>query len=646
MGGEYGRDVGPDTGYTPIEDYGIIGNCRTGALVSKEGSLDWLCLPRFDSPSVFARILDRRKGGRFWVTPTEEHGVRRRYVGPTAVLETTFTTETGELVLTDLMPVSSEERKKIRPWPDHHVLRRLECTRGHVEVEAGWQPRPGYGRKKTRVTGHGALGFWCQTGAQSMALVTDLPLEVSEDGYGAQGTATLQEGDVRWLSFTWQWGAPAILLPLGAYADALVQEALDWWGNWSAQLDYYGPYRDAVLRSALTLKLLTYAPSGAVVAALTTSLPEVPGGQRNWDYRYCWLRDSSWMLRALYELGYKEEAHAFYEWIDYATRITAPELRTMYDIHGGSNLSEHELEHLEGYRCSRPVNVGNGAQNQLQLDVYGEVMAAAYEYVKHGGSLDNADRGLLTGIGEVVHRRWREGDDGIWEVRGPRRNHTYSKVMCWTALDRLVRLKEEGVLEEDVPLETYRKTLDEIRNQIEERGVDPELDCYVGTYDETLVDTSLLRIPTTGYVKATDDRFRRTYDHILSSLDAGRGLLYRYSKEFDDLPGREGAFDLCAFWAVECKALAGRVDEAREHFEQLLHQANDLGLYSEEMDPETGAFLGNFPQAFTHIGLINAAVTIEACRPGGESDEWSPWEHASAPEGEEARRGRRALEGS
>ena len=349
MGGEYGRDVGPDTGFTPIEDYGIIGNCRTGALVSKEGSLDWLCLPRFDSASVFARLLDRRKGGRFWVRPTGEHGVRRRYVGPTAVLETTFTTETGELVLTDLMPVSSEERKKIRPWPDHHVLRRLECTRGHVEVEAGWQPRPDYGREKTRVTGHGALGFWCQTGAQSMALVTDLPLEVSDDGYGAQGTATLQEGDVRWLSFTCSgarrpssslWGRmPRPWCRSAGLVGGLVGR--------SSTTD--GPYRDAVLRSALTLKLLTYAPSGAVVAALTTSLPEVPGGERNWDYRYCWLRDASWTLRALYELGYQRRGPRLLR----LDRLRHPHHRrpscgTMYDIHGGSDLTEQELEHLEG----------------------------------------------------------------------------------------------------------------------------------------------------------------------------------------------------------------------------------------------------------------------------------------------------------
>ncbi len=609
----------PEGGYRPIEDYAAVGNCRTAALVSRDGSVDWLCLPRFDSPSTFGALLDRHHGGRFRVGAPGATTVERRYVEDTAVLETTFHTATGRLVLTDCMPVASEERKAERPWPFHQLLRRVEAVGGAVEVEVDFEPRPDYGRCSPVLEDRGPLGIWCQRAGDAMALLSNLPLELTEDRRGAGCAARLEPGDVRWLSFTYQWGEPAVLAPLGDHAESLLTDTLEWWTRWTSRLRYEGDWRDAVARSALTLKLLTYAPSGAVVAAATTSLPEAPGASRNWDYRYCWLRDASWTLQALDDLGYRDEAHAFFEWVLYATRLTAPRLQTVYDVHGRSHLRERALEHLEGYEGSRPVRVGNQAHDQLQLDVYGEVVAAADEDVDRGGEVDRADQSFLAGLGAAVMESWREPDDGIWESRGPRSHHVHSKVMCWAALERLVRMHDRGWLDDVAPGE-LRAAMEKIREEVDANGVaagDGDGDRYAGTYDDPRPDAALLRLAIVGYSDPRDPRFRRTFRHVVDGLGCGHGLLRRYPDGFDGLEGSEGAFDLCGFWAVECDALAGELDAAEERFEALLELSNDVGLYAEQTDPETLRFLGNTPQAFTHIGLINAALTLRACRERG-----------------------------
>ncbi len=604
--------------YPPIEEYGIIGNSRSCALVASDGSIDWLCLPRFDSPSVFGALLDRDRGGSFRVGPASgsaDVDVSRRYLPDTNVLETTFATPGGRLRLTDLMPVTDERSKDRRAWADHQILRRVEALDGEVDVEVRFDPRPDYGRADPRVEDHGRLGVWCQNSAESLALLSDVPLEATPDGRCAVGRATLRPGDVRWLSLTYARGEPNVLLPLGEYAEDLLRTTVEWWEGWMEACRYDGRHPEAVRRSALALKLLTYAPSGAVIAAATTSLPETPGGERNWDYRFTWLRDATWTLRALFELGFDPEAGSFFGWMLHATRLTHPRLQPLYDVHGESDLEEEELGHLEGYGGARPVRTGNGAHDQLQLDVYGQVVTSAVEYVARGGEFDIEEASFLTGIGESVCELWREADRGIWEVRRGARHHTYSKVMCWTALDCLCRMAGEGLLD-GVPVERFREQMEAIRRAVEERGWNDEKGCYVGAFDEDFVDASLLRLPLVGYEDASSERMRRTYRRVREELGDGV-LLRRYGPDASDgLPGEEGAFGICSFWAVEVRALAGDVEGAEEDFERMLGFANDIGLFAEEIDPSTRRHLGNFPQAFTHVGLINAALTLQKCRSG------------------------------
>lgn len=597
-----------ESSYPPIGDYAVIGDCRSAALISRDGSLDWLCLPRFDSPSVFAALLDRRDGGRFSVCPSAEHESSRRYVGDTNVLETTFRTRTGILRLCDLMPVTSEAEKRRELWPNHQVLRQVECLEGEVEVAVLCDPRPDYGRTVSRPQDGGAFGFRFRDGP-GLLFRSELPVAaLSPERPGVGGLTTLHAGERRYLSLTFNLEEPAVVPPFGEAAERKVSQTLRWWEEWAGRCRFEGLYRDDVVRSALTLKLMTYAPSGAVVAAPTTSLPESIGGQRNWDYRYCWLRDASITLRALMDLGYDAEGEAFMSWLLHAVRRTTPEVKIMYDVFGESRLRERELDHLEGYAGSRPVRVGNAAADQFQLDTYGDVVDAAFRYVQRGGHLDGHMAKLLVGLGETACKRWREPDEGIWEVRGGRRHHTYSKAMCWVALDRLLRLHEDGHL--DAPVNRFSSVRDEIRTEVEARGYDEGIGSYVSEFDGCDLDASLLLLGLHGYVDPGDARMRATCQRIYERLGSGP-LLCRYLED-DGLPGGEGAFGIASFWGVEARARQGDVARAREDFERLCGYANDVGLFAEEIDPDTGACLGNFPQAFTHVGLISAALTLRA----------------------------------
>jgi GH15 family glucan-1,4-alpha-glucosidase len=593
--------------YPPISDYALIGDCRSAALVSRDGSIDWLCWPRFDSPSLFGALLDRRRGGRFAVRPTSPRTSTRRYIGYTNVLETTFATDTGTVRLTDLMPVESEAGKRSRLWANHQLLRKIECIEGRVGIEVICDPRLDYGRIIPRLQDRGPLGFYYENGGQALILRSELPLSLSEDRSEACARARLEAGERCHLSLVWANREPAFIPPLGDEAERRIQTTLRWWDEWASSCPYDGPYRDAVVRSALVLKLMAYAPSGAVVAAPTTSLPERIGGSRNWDYRYCWLRDASFMLRALHDLGYRPEADAFMSWILHATQRSWPELAVLYDVFGESRVPEHSLDHLEGYAGSRPVRIGNGAYDQLQLDVYGEVLDAIYEFACIGGHIDRAVAKRLIGLGYTICRRWREPDEGIWEMRSGRRHHTFSKAMCWVALDRLLKLREVCRLR--APIEHFSRERDEIRAEIERHGFNERLGSYVATFDGSDLDASLLLLMRYGYVDPRSPRARGTLERIRERL-ARNGLLYRYFDD-DGLPPGEGAFGICSFWQAQCQAAQGDAEGARETFEGVLAHANDLGLFAEEYDPDTGEALGNFPQTFTHVGLIDAALTLD-----------------------------------
>jgi GH15 family glucan-1,4-alpha-glucosidase len=603
----------PLRGYSAISDYAIIGDCRSAALVSRAGSIDWLCWPRFDSPSLFAALLDRHRGGAFAVRPAGRFTSERRYIGDTNVLETTFITAGGRARLIDFMPVTSEADKRRQLWPDHQILRIVEGLEGEVEMELLCAPRPDYARRLPRLRDRGTLGIYYEHRACAFIVRSEIPLSLSEDHATARSRFILRSGERRRVSAVYTEGEPAFIPPLGEEAERRLDQTLRWWEAWAGRCSYDGPYRDAVVRSALCLKLMAYAPSGAVVAAPTTSLPEKLGGLRNWDYRYCWLRDASLTLQVLYDLGHHLEAEAFLSWLLHTTQMSLPELQILYDVYGETRLRERELDHLEGFVGSRPVRVGNDARSQLQLDVYGELLDAVYEFVGRGGRLDRATRRLLRGFGETVCRRWREPDEGIWEIRGGRRHHTYSKAMCWVALDRLLRLADEGHML-DIPRERFETCRAAIRDAIERHGYSESVRSYVSVFDGADVDASLLLLARYGYADATSPRLRDTCARVLERL--GRdGLVYRY-RDDDGLPAGEGAFGICSFWAVTCKALQGDVAGATASFERVLAYANDVGLFAEEIDPADGSLLGNFPQAFTHVGLIDAALTLAQAREG------------------------------
>jgi GH15 family glucan-1,4-alpha-glucosidase len=591
-----------------IGDYAIVGDCRTAALISREGAIDWLCLPHFSGPSVFAAMLDRERGGHLSIAPEAPFRARRRYVGATPVLETTFETAEGTARLVDLMPVAADPGG-IRPMRE--VLRIVEGVAGEVALEIRFAPRPNYARATPRLRPRGKLGWACTWKDELFLLHAEAPLGLAPDGRAVTGRIRVQPGEKVAVSLSYAKADIGVAAPLGGHAQERLHATIDWWEGWSGRCAYDGPHRDAVVRSAITLKLMTFALSGAVVAAPTASLPEAIGGGRNWDYRYCWIRDAALTMRAFTGLGYREEAASFLQWLLHATRLTWPELQVMYDVYGRTDLRERELAHLSGFRGSRPVRIGNGAHEQLQLDVYGGILSAAFDYVVSGETLQADEGRLLAGFGKVAARQWREPDSGMWEIRGERRHYTVSKVMCWTALDRLVGLAERGLVR--IEAARVRAERDAIAAAIEARGYNAGLGSYVSEFDGDRVDAALLLMACVGYKDPRDGRMRGTFDVIRQRL--GRdGLLYRYEEGYDGLPRREGTFGICGFWAVENLARRGDLDEAQDALGRMLRFANDVGLYAEEIDPEAGTALGNFPQAFTHVGLINAALAIAAAR--------------------------------
>ena len=605
------RKIGSNSERPAIRDYAIIGDCHSAALVAHNGSLDWLCWPRFDSPAIFAALLDPIRGGHWRIAPPPPFSVRRRYMDNTNILQTFFHTSSGSGVLTDVMPISSEEHKCSTFTPDHHLVRELECTSGTLAIDLDFFPRSDFGIGPAKLRDRGKLGIEVTCGRCVCWLRSNIQISL-RDGRG-QARFVLREGEVAQFSFTYSEDAPAVLPPLGESLRDSISRSAEWWQQWTGRAKYDGPFREAVIRSALALKLLAYSPSGAIVAAATTSLPERIGGDLNWDYRFCWLRDASLTIRALLGLGYFEEAADFMEWMLIATRLTRPELKIMYEVYGETAPRERTLEHLSGYRDSKPVRVGNGARHQLQLDVYGEVIDAAAQYCFHGGRFDREMQKVLVGFGNYVLKHWDSPDEGIWEPRSGRRNHTHSRLLCWTALDRLLGLSEKGLVR-NVPVEKYRRAHDAIRKQICDRAWNSQLQSYVGTLDGGDLDASLLLLCWYGFEKPDSSRMKSTYHRLREQLGAGNRLIHRYSST----PG-EGAFAICSFWEAEYLALGGSsLHEAESLFRHLLSYRNDLDLYAEEIDPVSGDALGNFPQAFTHVGLISAALSLHARVQGAE----------------------------
>ena len=586
--------------YPDIGDYAVIGDCRTGALVSKYGCIDWLCWPRFDSPSIFAALLDRERGGYWKIAPTIPFSVQREYLPGSNVLQTKFQTSTGTVALLDLMPVRDTTQNVM--VPDHEIIRRIHCTEGKVEVDVDLVPRPRYGEKIPPIRDFGELGIRIDDGHGVYWLRSSVALRI--EGSALRAKTSLSAGETLLFSFTYTENGPGVLPPLEQIPHR-IDTCAKWWQDWTAQGQYEGEFGDEVMRSALALKLMIFAPSGAIIAAPTASLPERIGGDLNWDYRYCWLRDASLTIRALIELGFWMEATSFLDWMLHATRLTQPELRILYTLYGNRPPAERESKILRGYRGSQPVRIGNAARDQLQLDVYGEVVDAAAQFAFHGGDLDREMQKVLVGFGDYVAKHWDTPDQGIWEPRNKPQNHTHSRLLCWTALDRLITLNENGKLK-GAPIEEYKKQSESICQQIQQRAWNQKLQSYVSELDGDRMDSSLLLLSWYGFEKADSSRMRGTYRRLRERLSTPEGLLYRS----EDLPP-EGTFAICSFWEAEYLALGGgTTQQARDLIKTLTAHRNDVGLYGEEIDADTGEALGNFPQAFTHVGYIGAALSL------------------------------------
>ncbi|MEJ2440293.1 MAG: glycoside hydrolase family 15 protein [Gammaproteobacteria bacterium] len=597
----------PPEEYPAISDYALIGDCRIAALISRDGAVEWLCLPHFSGDSIFAAILDRQRGGYFSLRPAQAYTVSRRYISGSNVLESIFRTNSGEIRLIDCVPILTDTKFTSQLQPQRELLRTIEGISGHVDLQLEFQPRPSYGQKRIHIRERGRLGWACKFGNQEVYLRSAIPLHKNGDDM-LRGEVTVAAGDRFDFSLNYTRHNINVLTPLGSESQKRQQATVDWWRSWLQQMSYQGAYHEHIERSILTLKLLTYGLSGALIAGPSSSLPGKIGGVRNWDYRYCWIRDAALTLTSFIDLGFIAEGEAFLGWMLHATRRTWPKLRVAYDVYGETHLHEREFRGLEGYRQSLPIRLGNAAGEQHQLDVYGEVIASAYEYVLRGGKLDRSEARLLKGFGRMICEFWRKPDQGIWEARDAPRHYTHSKLMCWVGLDRLLVMAKTGIVHVD--MQKIEAERDAIAEFIETRCFDTESGTFMTAADCNEVDASILLLARHGFIDATDPRMRATYDRIQKVLGAG-ALLMRFPEGFDDfLPPGEGAFLITSFWAVEYLVLAGEIDAARERFETLLGYANDLDLYAEEADPENGMALGNFPQAFSHTGLINAALLL------------------------------------
>ena len=592
--------------YLPIGDYGLIGDLHTAALVGRNGSLDWWCAPRFDSPSIFGALLDARGGGCWRVAPAGAWTSEQRYLPASNVLVTTFHVEGGGVVaLTDFMPVGPARGRSAE------IHRRIACTRGAAAVEVVFAPRFDYAAKVPVVVRrhHGVLAT--DAADQVVTLAAPLDVEWSIEYGAATASLTLAAGQAAWLVLRHDEDE---VYPVAQYASAQKLETTNqWWDAWLGQLVYRGPFRTEVERSALALKLCSYEPTGAIIGAPTTSLPETQGGGRNWDYRYAWLRDAAFVLYGLDRLGFASEVSRFLEFVKRVCRhVDRNHLQIMYGVDGRRDLPERALDHLEGYRGARPVRIGNGAAGQFQLDVYGELLETVAIWYRH----HSVTEGLWKTLRDLVDWtavHWREPDYSIWEARDEPRHYVYSKVMAWTALNRGSRIARRLGLPGDAA--RWEREAGALRSEVLRKGWDPGRGTFTQAYGEPALDAAVLVIPKVGFLRRTDPRVRSTLDAVRRELGSScEELIYRYHAP-DGLTGHEGTFVVCSFWMVENLAMVGEFAEAERLFRNLLRRANHVGLLAEEVDPATGDQLGNFPQALSHAALLDTAVILEKLRP-------------------------------
>lgn len=597
---------------TPIQDYALLSNRHGSALVSTAGSVDWLCLPRFDSPSILGRILDEQAG--YWsIAPAGPYTARRQYIADTMVLLTTFTTDHGTIEITDALAVGdNDDPHHLGSGAPPVLLRGLRCTTGSVEVAMQWRPRPEYGLVTPwlRSVPGGAMA---RGGPVALALSASTPVSVLDEEITSEFTLTAGQAASFAMHVT-DLATPPRILDAHEIGEQLAT-TIDAWQRWSAlHQSYNGPWRDLVRHSGRVLQALSYQPTGAIVAAPTTSLPEEPGGTRNWDYRYTWIRDAAFSMDALWVAACPDEAAAFFSFMASAATINPHDghIRIMYGVGGEYDLTERELPHLSGWRGSRPVRVGNGAASQHQVDVYGELMATAARFTDQ---LDGSDPRLarfLTMLADTAAAVWEQPDHGIWEIRGAPQHFLYSKLMCWVALDRALQISDAIGAQHRIP--AWSAARQQIRAAIETRGWSPRLQAFRQSLDIDELDASALMMPIVGFIAGDDPRMLATIDTISDQLTDETGMVFRYQTRsgVDGLPGHEGTFLLCTFWLAQALALAGRTAQARDVFARAARPINDVGLLAEQVDPASGALWGNFPQAFSHIGLINAAYAIAA----------------------------------
>lgn len=612
----------PSPTYRAISDYSMIGDCRTAALVATDGAIDWCCLPHFDAPAVLSRIIDASQGGYLALldpqTGRPPQSLRQRYVPNTAILHTEVAFQTGRLLITDFMP-TEHLRGNVQPEPPPRIVRRIESLEGSCQFILRIKISPDYGRIAPQLTlnAEGVMATTVGGAGVTVLSFAEAPIEVrlelvdpglveSWHVLGARDRVTLVLG---WAPHPFQ--ANQLRRSFRRDWTFELEATRGFWQDWAARITYRGPYQEAVMRSAITLKLLTFSPTGAMVAALTTSLPERIGGQRNWDYRYTWVRDASLAAGTLASLGHHREAIDFVHWVEHRERRSDRELRIIYGIHGDRELPEQTILLLDGYRQSRPVRIGNGAVEQNQLDIYGEWLDCVERVYRFPDEHPPESwlSALIDATVTYVCDHWMSPDAGIWEMRGPQQQFVFSKCMCWVAVDRGILLAER--FQWEVDLDRWHQVRDIIRRDVYQHGIDPQTDAFTISYEHRDLDAATLMMPLVGFLPATDPHVRATTDAIAEQLTDNNGFVYRYRDVDDGVGGEEGTFIICSFWLAENLAAQGRPQEAITLFEKLLAHASPTGLLSEMIDSTTGELLGNYPQAFSHVGLIRTALAIQ-----------------------------------